>query len=68
MVGVFEDSTLLKTLAAGGLGVFPAVTRVHDDLVRHNRVQRIDPAKASRNTSTRSAPSRRAHLRSGRRR
>ncbi|MBL8316998.1 MAG: LysR family transcriptional regulator [Burkholderiaceae bacterium] len=41
VVGEFEDSALLKTFAAGGMGVFPAASRVHDDLVRRYRVRRI---------------------------
>lgn len=45
VVGEFEDSALLKTFAAGGLGVFPAATRVHDDLVRRYRVRRIGPCE-----------------------
>ena len=45
VVGEFEDSALLKTFAAGGLGVFPAATRVHEDLVRRYRVRRIGPCE-----------------------
>lgn len=41
VAGEFEDSALLKTFAAGGMGVFPAATRVHDDLVARYRVRRI---------------------------
>jgi LysR family transcriptional activator of nhaA len=41
VVGEFEDSALLKTFAAGGMGVFPAAARVHDDLVQRYRVRRI---------------------------
>jgi LysR family transcriptional activator of nhaA len=33
-VGEFEDSALLKTFGAGGMGVFPAVSLVHDDLIQ----------------------------------
>ena len=40
-VGEFEDSTLLKTFGAGGLGVFPAVQRIEDDLLSHYGVQRV---------------------------
>ncbi|HSB26185.1 MAG TPA: LysR family transcriptional regulator [Burkholderiaceae bacterium] len=43
VVGEFEDSALLKTFAAGGMGVFPAATRVHDDLVQRYHVRRIGP-------------------------
>jgi LysR family transcriptional activator of nhaA len=45
VVGEFEDSALLKTFAAGGLGVFPAAARVHDDLVQRYRVRRIGPCE-----------------------
>jgi LysR family transcriptional activator of nhaA len=41
VVGEFEDSALLKTFAAGGMGVFPAATMVHDDLVARYEVRRI---------------------------
>lgn len=34
IVGEFEDSALLKTFGAGGLGAFPAVRLVHDDLIK----------------------------------
>jgi LysR family transcriptional activator of nhaA len=45
LVGEFEDSALLKTFGAGGLGVFPVATRVHDELVRRYRVRRIGPCE-----------------------
>ena len=32
ITGEFEDSALLKTFGAGGMGVFPAALLVHDDL------------------------------------
>jgi LysR family transcriptional activator of nhaA len=32
-VGEFEDSALLKTFGAGGMGVFPAVSLIHEDLI-----------------------------------
>jgi LysR family transcriptional activator of nhaA len=41
VVGEFEDSALLKTFGAGGLGVFPAAERVHEDLVARYDVRRI---------------------------
>ena len=41
VAGEFEDSALLKTFAAGGMGVFPAATRVHDDLQSRYHVRRI---------------------------
>ena len=41
IVGEFDDSALLKTFGASGLGVFPAVALVHDDLVARYGVRRI---------------------------
>jgi LysR family transcriptional activator of nhaA len=41
IVGEFEDSALLKTFGAGGMGVFPAVSMVHDDLVAGYGVKEI---------------------------
>jgi LysR family transcriptional activator of nhaA len=41
IVGEFEDSALLKTFGAGGMGVFPAVGLVHDDLVGSYGVKRV---------------------------
>ena len=41
VVGEFEDSALLKTFAAGGMGVFPAATMANDDLVSRYHVRRI---------------------------
>jgi LysR family transcriptional regulator, transcriptional activator of nhaA len=41
VVGEFEDSALLKTFGAGGMGVFPAPELVHEDLVQRYGVQRI---------------------------
>lgn len=41
IVGEFEDSALLKTFGAGGMGVFPAADWVHDDLLAHYAVQRL---------------------------
>lgn len=41
IVGEFDDSAMLKTFGAGGLGVFPAVDWVHDDLVARFGVRRI---------------------------
>ena len=35
VAGEFEDSALLKTFGAGGLGVFPAVALVDEELRRH---------------------------------
>lgn len=41
VVGEFEDSALLKTFGAEGMGVFPAVDPMHDQLVECYRVVRI---------------------------
>ena len=41
VVGEFEDSALLKTFGAGGMGVFPAAEMVHDDLAARYGVRRI---------------------------
>ncbi len=43
IVGEFEDSALLKTFGASGMGVFPAAQWVHDDLLAHYGVQRLGP-------------------------
>jgi LysR family transcriptional activator of nhaA len=41
IVGEFEDSALLKTFGASGMGVFPAAEWVHDNLLAHYAVQRL---------------------------
>lgn len=41
VVGEFEDSALLKTFGAEGMGVFPAVDLMHHQLVERYRVVRI---------------------------
>ena len=41
VVGEFEDSALLKTFGAGGMGVFPAAEMVHEDLAARYGVRRI---------------------------
>ncbi len=41
VVGEFEDSALLKTFGASGMGVFPAAEWVHEDLLAHYAVQRV---------------------------
>ncbi len=43
IVGEFEDSALLKTFGAGGMGIFPAAEWVHEDLLAHYAVQRLGP-------------------------
>jgi LysR family transcriptional activator of nhaA len=45
VVGEFEDSALLKTFGASGMGVFPAAEWVHDDLLAHFAVQRLGPCE-----------------------
>ena len=41
LVGEFEDSALLKTFGAAGMGVFPAAALVHDDLTTRYGVKRV---------------------------
>lgn len=41
VAGEFEDSALLKTFGASGMGVFPAAEWVHEDLLAHYAVQRL---------------------------
>jgi LysR family transcriptional regulator, transcriptional activator of nhaA len=41
IVGEFEDSALLKTFGASGMGVFPAADWVHEDLLKRYSVKRI---------------------------
>ena len=41
VVGEFEDSALLKTFGASGMGVFPAAEVVHDELVARYDVKRV---------------------------
>jgi LysR family transcriptional regulator, transcriptional activator of nhaA len=41
IVGEFEDSALLKTFGAAGMGIFPAAQMVHDDLVARYAVKRV---------------------------
>jgi LysR family transcriptional regulator, transcriptional activator of nhaA len=43
VVGEFEDSALLKTFGASGMGVFPAPEVVQRDLVERYGVQRVGP-------------------------
>ncbi len=44
-VGEFEDSALLKTFGAEGMGVFPAADLIHEDLLRRYGVKRIGPCE-----------------------
>ena len=41
VVGEFEDSALLQTFGANGMGIFPAAEWVHDDLVSQYGVSRL---------------------------
>lgn len=41
IVGEFEDSALLETFGAAGMGVFPAVELMHDELTSRYGVKRI---------------------------
>ncbi len=43
VVGEFEDSALLKTFGASGMGVFPAPEMVHEDLMARYHVRRVGP-------------------------
>jgi LysR family transcriptional activator of nhaA len=45
IVGEFEDSALLKTFGSSGMGVFPAVEWVHDDLTNRFNVERVGPCE-----------------------
>lgn len=41
VAGEFEDSALLKTFGAAGMGVFPMASLVHDDLTALHGVRRV---------------------------
>ena len=43
VVGEFEDSALLKTFGTGGMGVFPAVEWVREDLLTRDGVRNLGP-------------------------
>lgn len=45
IAGEFEDSALLKTFGASGMGVFPAAHWVHDELVARYGVQHLGPCE-----------------------
>jgi LysR family transcriptional regulator, transcriptional activator of nhaA len=45
VVGEFEDSALLKTFGASGMGVFPAAEMVHAELVERYGVKRVGPCE-----------------------
>ena len=41
IVGEFEDSALLKTFGANGMGIFPSAEWAHEDLLTHYAVKRV---------------------------
>lgn len=41
IVGEFEDSALLKTFGAAGMGIFPAADLIHTELVERYSVKRV---------------------------
>jgi LysR family transcriptional activator of nhaA len=43
VVGEFEDSALLKTFGASGMGVFPAAELINDELIAQYKVRRLSP-------------------------
>lgn len=45
VVGEFEDSALLQTLGASGMGIFPAAEWEHNDLIARYGVKRIGPCE-----------------------
>lgn len=45
IVGEFEDSALLRTFGASGMGVFPAATLAHEQLTQRDRVTCIGPCE-----------------------
>jgi LysR family transcriptional activator of nhaA len=45
IVGEFEDSALLTTFGAAGMGVFPAVEMVQDHLLSHYEVRALGPCE-----------------------
>lgn len=45
IIGEFEDSALLATFGAAGIGVFPAAELIHDKLTSRYEVSRIGPCE-----------------------
>jgi len=41
VAGEFDDSALLKTFGAAGMGIFPAAEWVHDELIAHYAVRKL---------------------------
>lgn len=48
VAGEFEDSALLKTFGASGMGVFPAAQWVNDELLSHYAVTMVGPCAGVR--------------------
>jgi len=48
VVGEFEDSALLKTFGAGGMGVFPATELVEAELIERYQVRRVGACEGVR--------------------
>ncbi len=42
IAGEFDDSALLKTFGSAGMGIFPAAEWVHDELIAHYAVRKLD--------------------------
>ena len=47
VVGEFEDSALLATFGAAGMGVFPAAELIHDKLTTRYDVKRLGPCEGA---------------------
>ena len=45
IVGEFEDSALLRTFGASGMGVFPAATLAHEQLTQRDGLTCIGPCE-----------------------
>jgi LysR family transcriptional activator of nhaA len=45
IVGEFEDSALLKTFGASGMGIFPAAEWAYENLLAHYAVHRLGPCE-----------------------
>ncbi len=42
IAGEFDDSALLKTFGSAGMGIFPAAEWVHDELIAHYAVRKLE--------------------------
>ena len=47
VVGEFEDTALLATFGAAGMGVFPAAELIHDKLTTRYDVKRLGPCEGA---------------------